>query len=153
MHPGSQKLISTNRKARHFYDVVDTYEAGIALRGSEVKSLRMGHASLVDSYASVERGEVILHNLHISPYEKASAFSPEPRRARKLLLHKQEIRKLIGSVTQKGMTLVPLKLYFSEKGIAKVQLALARGKKKFDRREAIKLRDMKRDIEREMKER
>jgi SsrA-binding protein len=150
---GAEKLVSTNRKARHFYDIVDTYEAGIVLRGSEVKSLRTGQANLTDSFAAVERGEVVLRNLHISPYEKGSVFNPDPRRPRKLLLHRKEIRKLIGSVTQKGMTLVPLKLYFSEKGIAKVQLALARGKKKYDRREAIKQRDMKREIEREMKNR
>lgn len=149
----AEKSVATNRKARHFYDIQETVEAGLVLTGTEVKSLRMGKASLVDSFASFDRGELLLHNMHISPYEPGNRYNPEPRRPRKLLLHKQQIKRLIGKVTQRGFTLVPLRVYFGETGYAKVELALARGKKQYDRREAIKERDLKRELEREMKER
>ena len=149
----AEKSVASNRKARHFYDIKETVEAGLVLTGTEVKSLRMGQASLVDSFASFDRGELILHNMHISPYEPGNRYNPDPRRSRKLLLHKQEIKRLIGKVTQRGFTLVPLRVYFGERGYAKVEIALARGKKQYDRREAIKERDLKRELEREMKDR
>jgi SsrA-binding protein len=113
----------------------------------------MGQANLVDSFASFDRGELILHNMHISPYEPGNRYNQDPRRSRKLLLHKQEIKRLIGKVTQRGFTLVPLRVYFGERGYAKVEIALAKGKKQYDRREAIKERDLKRELEREMKDR
>lgn len=141
-----ERIAISNRKARHDYQILDVYEAGIVLKGSEVKSLRQGRANLQDSYADVKRGEVWLHNMHISPFEQANRFNHDPVRDRKLLLNKSEIRKLIGKTTEKGLTLVPLKVYF-KKGIAKVELALAKGKKDYDRREDIK----KRDVEREMR--
>ena len=128
-------------------------EAGIALQGSEVKSLRQGMANLRDSYARVDKGEVILYNMHISPYDKASHFNHEPKRPRKLLLHKREINRLMGAVREKGFTLVPLKVYFNRRGLAKVELALARGKQKYDKREAIARRDAQREMARAVKER
>lgn len=140
------RIAILNRKARHDFEVLDTFETGIVLIGSEVKSLRQGKAHLQDSYGIVTHGEVWLLNMHISPYEQANRFNHDPLRTRKLLLHKSEIRKLVGKTTEKGLTLVPLKVYFS-KGKAKVQLALCKGKKNYDRREDIK----KRDIEREMR--
>jgi SsrA-binding protein len=141
-----ERIAISNRKARHEYEIIDVYEAGIVLKGSEVKSLRQGRANLQDSYADLKRGEVWLHNMHISTFEQANRFNHDPVRERKLLLNKSEIRKLLGKTTEKGLTLVPLKLYF-KKGIAKIELALARGKKSYDRREDIK----KRDVEREMR--
>jgi SsrA-binding protein len=135
------------------YDILETVEAGIVLSGTEAKSLRMGRASLVDSFASFDHGELFLHNMHISPYEPGNRYNPDPTRSRKLLLHKQEIKRLIGRVTQRGLTLVPLRVYFGERGYAKVELALAKGKKVYDRRKAIKERDLKRELEREMKDR
>lgn len=141
-----ERIAISNRKARHEYEIIDVYEAGIVLKGSEVKSLRQGRANLQDSYADLKRGEVWLHNMHISPFEQANQFNHDPVRDRKLLLNKSEIRKLIGKTTEKGLTLVPLKVYF-KKGIAKIELALAKGKKSYDRREDIK----KRDVEREMR--
>lgn len=147
----SIKLITQNRKARHEYIVLAKYEAGIVLRGTEVKALRAGKANLKDSYARVERGEVILYQLHISPYEKGSYANHHPLRPRKLLLHKSEIRKLQGSVQEKGLTLIPLKMYFKG-GKAKVELALARGKKSYDKRADIAKRDAARDMERSFKE-
>ncbi|MEW6061938.1 MAG: SsrA-binding protein SmpB [Bacteroidota bacterium] len=141
-----ERIAISNRRARHDYEILDVYEAGIVLKGSEVKSLRQGRANLQDSYADLKRGEVWLHNMHISPFEHANRFNHDPVRDRKLLLNKSEIRKLIGKTTERGLTLVPLKIYF-KKGIAKVELALAKGKKSYDRREDIK----KRDVEREMR--
>lgn len=146
----SIKIITQNRKARHDYHVVDTWEAGIVLRGTEVKSLRAGMANLKDSYARVEGGEVTLYQFHISPYEKGSFANHPPLRPRKLLLHKKEIRKLEGRVEEKGLTLVPLKVYFKG-GRAKVELALARGKKFYDKRNAIAKRDADREIERDFR--
>jgi SsrA-binding protein len=146
------KIIATNRKAHHLYHVVDTFEAGMALVGTEVKSLRLGKVSFQDSYASVEKGEVFLHNLHISHYVQANRFNHDPTRSRKLLLHRSEIRKLLGKTTERGFTLVPLKVYFKGK-VVKVELALAIGKKLFDRRKAIKDREVQRELRRALKER
>jgi SsrA-binding protein len=146
------RIIATNRKAHHLYHIVDTYETGIALVGTEVKSLREGKVSFKDSYASVDRGEVFLHSLHISQYEQASRFNHDPTRSRKLLLHRMEIRRLLGKTTEKGFTLVPLKIYFKGR-VAKVELALAIGKKLFDRRKTIKDREVQRELRRALKER
>lgn len=143
-----QKLICNNKKARHNYDIEETLEAGIVLQGTEVKSLRDGRANLNDSYATVEKGEVYLHECHISPYAQAHQFNHEPKRSRKLLLHKQEIKRLFGKTQEKGLTLVPLRLYFSPRGKVKVELALARGKKLFDKREDLKRKTAEREIER-----
>ena len=140
----------TNRKARHDYQILETYEAGIVLEGTEVKSLRQGRANLKDSFARVEKGEMFLHNLHISPYPNASRFNHDPDRKRKLLLHQWEIRRLLGKTVERGLTLIPLKLYFKGK-VAKVELALCRGKKLYDRRKDIAEREAKRDLERRMK--
>lgn len=139
-----------NRKARHDYDVKETYEAGIVLHGSEVKSLREGNASLSESFAYLRDGEVWLRDMYIKPYKQASYSNHDERRERKLLLKKREIRELDKAVSQKGYTLVPLKLYF-KKGYAKILLGLARGKKKYDKREDIKERDTKRELERKYK--
>lgn len=145
------KMVSDNRKAWHDYFVDETYEAGLVLTGTEVKSLRLGHANLRDSYAAIEGGEVFLYNAHISPFEQANRFNHDPLRKRKLLLHKQEILKLFGRVREKGYTLVALKLYF-KKGRAKVELGLARGKKQYDKRQDIAERDAKRDMERSLRD-
>lgn len=145
------KIISTNRKAHHLYHILESYESGIALVGSEVKSLRLGRANLKDSYAMVKKGEVYLHNMHISPYDQASRFNHDPTRPRKLLMHRREIRRLLGKTTERGFTLVPLKLYFKGK-VAKVELALAIGKKIYDRRKDIKDREVKRELRRALKE-
>jgi SsrA-binding protein len=142
-----EKVVATNRKARHEYFIVETYEAGIALTGTEVKSVREGKMHLQDSYATIDNGEVILHDVHISPYERRGYADHDPKRDRRLLLHKKEIRKLLGKTTAKGMTLIPLRVYFKG-GHAKVELALARGKRQYDKREAIAQRDMKREMER-----
>ena len=147
-----KKIIATNRRARHFYDIERTYEAGMALLGPEVKSLRQGKANLEEAYARPVKNELFLFDMHVSPYTEAGRYNPpEPRRPRKLLLKRHEINRLIGYVTQKGYTIIPLSLYFSERGIAKVELGLARGKKVFDRREDIKQRIQHREMEREMK--
>ncbi len=147
-----EKVVATNRKAYHNFSIEETFEAGIVLEGSEVKSLRNGNVSLKESYALVEKGEVYLYNMHIAPYEKASAYSPDPKRKRKLLLHKWEIRRLIGKVRERGYTLIPLKVYF--KGpFAKIELGLAKGKKKYDRRRELAEKAEKRELERALKER
>ena len=145
------KIVAQNRKARRDYELLDIYETGIVLEGTEVKSLRSGKANLKDGYAVVEEGEVILYNVHIGPYEAASRFNHHPERPRKLLLHRAEIRRLIGRTEQRGLTLIPTKLYFKQ-GKAKIELALARGKKQYDKRQEIALRDLRRDLEREFKE-
>ncbi|EGO63705.1 SsrA-binding protein SmpB [Acetonema longum] len=150
--PKAIKIAAENRKARHDYHIHETYEAGIVLTGTEVKSLRAGKANLKDSYARVENSEVFLHNLHISPYEQGNRFNHEPLRTRKLLLHRFEINKLIGKVREKGYALVPLKLYFS-RGKVKVDLALATGKKLYDKRDDIAERDAKREMDRAFRER
>ncbi len=146
---GSDSIIH-NRKARHDYHILDTLEAGIALKGTEVKSLRTGAANLKDSHARIVNGEVILYHFHISPYEKEARYNHDPLRPRKLLLHKKEIRKLRVRVEERGFALVPLKVYFN-RGKAKVELALVRGKRLFDKRDDIARRDSERDMERAMK--
>lgn len=145
------KAISTNRKAHHLYHILESYEAGVALVGTEVKSLRLGRANLKDSYAMVEKGEVYLHNMHISAYDQASRFNHDPTRTRKLLMHKKEIKRLLGKTVEKGLTLVPLRLYFKG-NVAKVELALVIGKKMYDRRKDIKDREVKRELRRALKE-
>lgn len=140
------KIIAQNRKARYDYAVLDTYEAGLELQGTEVKSLRQGKANLTDSYARVDNGEVFLHNLHISEYTQGNRYNHDPVRKRKLLLHKHEINRLRGRVEERGLTLVPLRLYF-KKGKAKVELGLARGKREYDRRQDIARRDARREME------
>ena len=135
------KLIATNRKAYRDYAILESIECGIELKGSEVKSLRDGRVNLNDSFARLDDNGVILYNTHISPYEEASYLNVEPTRPRRLLLHKNQIRKIIGQVTQRGFTLVPLKAYFSDRGFVKIELALCRGKKLYDRREDIKRRE------------
>ena len=139
-----RKLIASNRKARFLYEILDSFEAGIALHGPEVKSLRAGRANLADAYAHVRRGEIFLVNAHISPYEEAGRENKDPRRERKLLLHRSEIGRLSGEVTERGLTLIPLSLYFKD-GRAKVELALARGKKLYDKRETQKKRTWQRE--------
>jgi len=142
-----RKLIAQNRKARHDYAIEDVYEAGMVLQGTEVKSLREGRASLVDSYATVRDGEVWLENLHIPEYTQGTWTNHEPRRRRKLLLHRHEIEKLIGKTKESGLTLVPLSLYFKD-GKAKVEIALARGKRSYDKRQTLAARDAQREIDR-----
>ena len=146
-------IAAQNRKARHDYFIEETFEAGIQLAGTEVKSLRQGKGSITESYASEKDGELWLVNAHIPEYDAAAHFSHEPRRPRKLLLHRREIAKLIAATQRQGMTLVPLKIYFNARGIAKVELALARGKHTVDKRHAIKDRDWKRDKARIMRAR
>jgi SsrA-binding protein len=146
-----EKIVATNRKAFHDYAIQEKLEAGIALTGTEVKSLREGRANLRDSFASMDRGQVVLHHCHISPYSHGNIMNHDPLRPRVLLLHKKEIRKLIGQTQQKGLTLVPLRIYFTPRGLAKVEIALARGKKEYDRRETIKQREVSREMERAMK--
>lgn len=141
------RLVCQNKKAYHDYEILETIEAGMVLLGTEVKSLREGRANLKDSYARISRGEVYLHGLHISPYTHASYDNHDPERVRKLLLHADEIRRLVGKTQEKGFSLIPLKIYFS-KGRAKVELALARGKKLYDKRESIKKKEEQREIER-----
>lgn len=147
-----EKIICTNKQARFDYHLEDSFEAGVVLQGTEVKSLRDGRANLKDSYAAVDEGEVYLYDCHISPYPNGGYANHEPKRPRKLLLHKKEIRRLVGKTQERGLTLVPLKLYFL-RGKAKVELALARGKKLYDKREDMKRRDADREIERAFKDR
>jgi SsrA-binding protein len=142
-----RKIIATNRKARHDYSVLDTYEAGLVLTGTEVKSLRLGRASLVDGFATIDDGEVFLRNVHIPEYEQGSWTNHEPRRVRKLLLHRDEIERLIGKTKESGLTLVPLALYFAQ-GKVKVELALARGKRSYDKRQDLARRDADREVAR-----
>jgi SsrA-binding protein len=146
----SDKMVTINRKARSDYDILETLEAGMSLKGTEVKSLREGRMNLKDSYAKVQEGEVYLVNAHISPYSHGNIQNHDPLRERKLLLHKQEIKRLTGKTEEKGLTLVPLKVYFV-RGKAKVELGLARGRKHYDKREEIKKRDTEREIRRELK--
>jgi len=148
-----EKPVATNRKAFHDYFIEERFEAGIVLRGTEVKSLRDGRVNLQDSYASARDGEVFLYNCHISPYSHGNIMNHDPTRPRKLLLHKKEINKLMGKTQQKGLTLVPLRIYFSKRGHAKVELGLAKGKKLYDRRDSIKAREAGREVERAIKER
>ena len=149
----ADKVVATNRKAVHDYFIEERYEAGIMLQGTEVKSLREGRVNLQDSYASVRGSEIFLHQCHISPYSHGNIMNHDPTRVRKLLLHKTEIHKLLGKTQQKGLTLIPLRIYFSKRGYAKVELGLAKGKKLYDRRESIKTREAGREVERAIKER
>jgi SsrA-binding protein len=146
------KLIAENRRARFDYFLEDTYEAGLALTGSEVKSLRNGRANIAESYAAVEGDHIVLVNADIPPYAQAGRFNHEPRRPRKLLLHRRELEKLIGAVRREGRTLIPTKLYWNERGLAKLELALAKGKKVHDKREVQAERDWQRDKARLMRE-
>lgn len=148
----SEKLIADNRKAFHDYHILETFEAGIVLLGTEVKGIREGKANLRDSYARVEQAEIWLYNVHINPYSHRGYVDHDPKRRRKLLLHRQEIRKLVGQVTIKGLTLVPTRLYFKN-GKVKVTLALARGKQAHDKRETIKRREVERETRAMVKER
>lgn len=143
----AKKVVARNRKARHEFEVLETVEAGIELKGPEVKSLRAGQVSFQDSFARVERGEVWLHSLHISPYEQANRFNVDPVRARRLLLNRSEIRKLVAQTQEKGLTLVPLEIYF-KRGYAKIALAVARGRKLHDKREELKRRQQDREARR-----
>lgn len=147
------KHITTNKKAYHDYFVEETFEAGIELTGTEVKSLRESHTSLRDSFAIVRKGQVWLHNVHIAPYSHGNRANVPVDRVRRLLLHKREIRYLIGKTKESGFTLVPLSMYFTERNFVKVELGLARGKKLYDKRDVIASRDQKRDVERALKER
>jgi SsrA-binding protein len=145
-----EKVIAVNKKARHDYFIEETYEAGISLKGTEVKSIRAGKVNLRDSYAEVRNEEVFVHNMHIAPYESGNQFNHEPKRSRKLLLHKYEIRRLLGKTQEKGLTLIPLKLYFNERGKAKLEIGVARGKKLYDKRREIAKRDAEREIRRSL---
>ena len=144
------KLIANNKKAYHDYFVDDTYETGISLAGTEVKSLRMGKCSIKEAFVRIENGEVIIYGMHISPYEKGNIFNKDPLRPRKLLMHKYEINKLMGKIKEKGMTLVPLKVYFKG-SLVKVEIGLARGKKLYDKRHDIAKKDQRREAEKEFK--
>jgi SsrA-binding protein len=146
------KIIARNKRARHDYQIIDTWEAGIVLTGTEVKSLREGKANLTDSYGILNDGEVFLLNLHIPPYEQGNRFNHEPTRTRKLLMHRKEIRKLIGAVERQGLTLVPLEMYF-KRGVAKVTVALGKGKKLHDKRADEKKREDQRDMARAVRAR
>ena len=144
------KLIANNKKAHHDYFLEEKYEAGVELHGTEVKSLRMGKCSIKEAFVRIEKGEVIIYGMHISPYEKGNIFNKDPLRTRKLLLHRYEINKLIGQQKMKGYTLVPLKVYFKD-SLVKVEIGLARGKKLYDKRDDIAKKDMKREVERDFK--
>ena len=146
------KILAENRKARHDYHIHETFEAGIVLTGTEIKSLRGGRANLTDSYARIENGELFLISAHISPYDQGNRFNHEPRRNRKLLMHKSEILRLLGKTREKGYTLVPLKIYLSH-GLAKVELALASGKDLYDKRQSAAEKDAKREVERTLRDR
>mgnify|MGYP000490084124 CR=1 FL=1 len=144
------KLIANNKKAHHDYFLEEKYEAGVELHGTEVKSLRMGKCSIKEAFVRIEKGEVIIYGMHISPYEKGNIFNKDPLRTRKLLLHKSEISKMIGQINQKGYTLIPLKVYFSG-SLVKVQIGLCKGKKLYDKRQDISKRDQLREAQRDFK--
>ncbi len=146
----SYKLVANNKKAYHDYFIDDTYEAGISLSGTEVKSIRMGKCSIKESFIKIDRGEVFVYGMHISPYEKGNIFNKDPLRVRKLLMHSYEINKLYGKIQQKGFTLVPLKVYFRG-SLVKVEVGLARGKKLYDKRQDIAKKDQRREAEKEFK--
>lgn len=147
------KAVVTNRKAGRDFEILETFEAGIELKGGEVKSIREGQINLNDSFARIEGNEVILYNAHISPYAQASYLNADPVRPRKLLLHKAQIQKIIGQTSQKGLTLIPLKVFFNERGFAKIDLALCRGKKLYDRRQDLKQRESNLEMRRILKSR
>ena len=146
----AKKLIANNKKAYHDYFIEEKYEAGISLAGTEVKSLRMGRCSIKEAFIRIEHDEVFVYNMHISPYEKENIFNKDPLRVRKLLLHRQEIRKIQGHITQKGYTIVPLSVYFSG-SLVKVEIGLAKGKKLYDKRQDIAKKDQRREAERKFK--
>lgn len=150
MSKESVKLIANNKKAYHDYFILDTYEAGIALHGTEVKSLRMGKCSIKESFIRIENGEVFIYGMHISPYEKGNIFNKDPLRVKKLLLHKAEINKLLGKIKEKGMSVVPLKVYLKG-SLVKVEIGLSKGKKLYDKRDDIAKKDQKREAERDFK--
>ncbi|MBC1291470.1 SsrA-binding protein SmpB [Listeria booriae] len=152
MPKGEGRLVAQNKKARHDYAIEETFEAGIVLQGTEIKSVRNARVNLKDAYARVDRGEVFLHNMHISPYEQGNRYNHDPLRTRKLLLHKRQISKLIGETKEAGYSIVPLKMYIKD-GYAKVLIGVAKGKKKYDKREDLKRKEAKRDVERAFKER
>ncbi|MBP3206093.1 MAG: SsrA-binding protein SmpB [Lachnospiraceae bacterium] len=145
-----QKLVANNKKAYHDYFIDETYETGVALHGTEVKSIRMGKCSIKESFVRIENGEVFVYGMHVSPYEKGNLFNKDPLRVKKLLMHRQEINRLEGRIKEKGYTLVPLQVYFKN-GKVKVEIGLARGKKLYDKREAIAKKDARRETEREFK--
>lgn len=144
------KLIANNKKAYHDYFILDTYEAGLALHGTEVKSLRMGKCSIKEAFIRIENGEVFIYGMHINPYEKGNIFNKDPLRVRKLLLHKSEINKMLGKMKEKGMAIVPLKVYFKG-SLAKIEIGVARGKKLYDKRQDIAKKDQKREAQRDFK--
>ncbi|MCX7642518.1 MAG: SsrA-binding protein SmpB [Armatimonadetes bacterium] len=146
-----ERTVAVNRKARHDYDILETYEAGIVLTGPEVKSVRQGKVSLSEAYARVNKGELWLYNMHIAPYDPVLQRNYDPRQPRKLLMHRREIDKLMGLTQQRGLTLIPLRVYFNERGYAKVELGLAKGKRKVDRRREIMEREMKREVDRALR--
>ena len=148
----SQKLIANNKKAYHDYFIEETYEAGVALHGTEVKSMRMGKCSIKESFIRIENGEVFVYGMHVSPYEKGNIFNKDPLRVKKLLMHKYEINRMAGKIAEKGYTLVPLQVYFKE-GRVKVEVGLARGKKLYDKRQTIAKKDQRREAEREFRQR
>ena len=150
MAKGSVRVIASNKKARHDYFIEDTYEAGIVLHGTEVKSLRQGHCSIKESFVRIDNGEVIIYGMHINPYEKGNIFNRDPLRPKKLLMHKNEIRKLEQKIKEKGYTIVPVEVYFKG-SLVKVQIALAKGKKQYDKRQDIAKKDMRREAERDFK--
>lgn len=150
MSKESIKLIANNKKAYHDYFIDDTFETGITLAGTEVKSLRMGKCSIKESFVRIEKGEVFIYGMHISPYEKGNIFNKDPLRVRKLLMHKAEINKLTGKIQEKGQTIVPLKVYFKG-SLVKVEIGLARGKKLYDKRQDIAKKDQRREAERDFK--
>lgn len=146
----SSRLIANNKKAYHDYFIEEKYEAGISLAGTEVKSLRMGKCSIKEAFLRIEKGELFIYGMHVSPYEKGNIFNKDPLRVRKLLLHREEIRKLAGKVAEKGYTLVPLQVYFKH-GLVKVEIGLAKGKKLYDKRQDIAKKDQRREAERDFK--
>ena len=150
MEKTEKKLIANNKKAYHDFFIDETYECGIALHGTEVKSMRMGKCSIKEAFVRIEDGEVFVYGMHVSPYEKGNIFNKDPLRVKKLLLHKYEINKLLGKIKEKGYTLVPLQVYFKD-GKVKVEIGLARGKKLYDKREAIAKKDQRREAEKEFK--
>ncbi|WP_125709761.1 SsrA-binding protein SmpB [Lacticaseibacillus porcinae] len=152
MKPKPDNLLAQNKKAYHDYNILETYEAGVALTGTEIKSVRAGKTTLRDGFARVRNGEAWLENVHITPYAEGNQFNVDPMRNRKLLLHKKEIRKLEVSLTEKGLTIVPLRMYLKH-GYAKVLIGVAQGKKNYDKRESLKRKDQERDIQRAMKDR
>ena len=146
----AMKLVANNKKAYHDYFIEEKYEAGLELHGTEVKSLRMGKCSIKEAFIRIENGEVFVYGMHVSPYEKGNIFNKDPLRVKKLLLHKQEINKLMGKIAEKGYTLVPLQVYFKD-GNAKVEIGLAKGKKMYDKRQDIARKDQRREAEKELK--